>query len=120
MTKSHDRRQCSDARPILGEEVVDYLHLPVVVRIAYRLVAIARNFPMSIGDGRLDWMGMQVAPRLGMDKPHDVTIFEILDIAVIVVGCVPDFFDIPLVIGVLVVVAGDLLLPRTARVGLDM
>lgn len=114
MPEPDPRRQTMDPLhvPLLSpHRIIHHLDHPVIVRVPDRRVPIARNLIVHFRDGRDDRVGMEVSPCSSMDESDDIPIFEKLDGTGRVdrVG-LPGGRDEPLVVVVLVVVAGDLLL----------
>ena len=84
-------------------------------------VAIRRDFIVTLGDGCRNGVGVQVAPGLGMDQAQHMVVRNVFER---LFGVVKRFRSIwiekPIVIGVFVMVASDLLLLRTFGIGLNV
>jgi hypothetical protein len=115
--------QSAQLRVIPGRVgIVDDFDLPVILGVSNSKVAVARNFPVSLGDGSSDLVRVEVAAGLSVDKTNDVAVANVSDLLVlgIVIGRLSVGVEEPVVVGVLVVVASNLLLSGALRVGLDM
>lgn len=124
MPKPQPRRQRMDLleMPLRSPlHIVHDLHDPIIVKIADRSISVRGHFVIELRDGRDDVVRVQVAGGGGMDETDDVAIFEEADLALgIDGGFVPFRGDDPVVVAVLVVVAGHLLLVRTDGISLDV
>jgi hypothetical protein len=115
------RGQGADLAPVAGRGVADNLNLPVVLIVTDSSVAVARNLPLRLGDGRGDLVRMQVAAGLGVEQTDGLAISDEARIGFGVIGGIVTVrVKEPVVVGVLVVVAGHLLLARAVGVGLDV
>ena len=102
-------------------KVINDFDNPVVLLVADGRVAIARDFVVQLRDGRRDGVRVQVAGGRGVLEPDRVAVLEEAERAVRVVrSLIPAGHHNPLVVLVLVVVAGHLLLLGADRVGLDV
>ena len=84
-------------------------------------IAITRNFIISFGDRSSDLMRMKVTSCLSVYESDDVFVSNISQRSFwIIFWGAPVRIEEPIVVGVLVMVASDLLLARTLRIGLNM
>lgn len=120
--EAESRGQSADSAAVPGCNVSDNLNLPVIFFIADSKVAVGRDFLVALGHWRSDVVGVQVTSGLGVDQTDDGTVADeskIRGLGVVVrlpaVG-----IEEPVVVGILVMVASDLLLLRTFRVCLDV
>lgn len=113
--------QSADLGVIARRSVVDNLDNPVVLGVADGGVAVARNFVVGLGDGSGDRVRVQVTASLGVDQTNDIAVANILKGSVgIELGLVTVGVEEPVVVGILVVVASDLLLLRALGECLNM
>jgi len=113
--------QGADLAPVPGRGVADNLNLPVVLVVANRRVTVAGNLPLRLGDGRGDLVRVQVAAGLGVEQTDDLAVGDETGIGLGVIGGgVAVGIEEPVVVGIFVVVACDLLLGRTLGVRLDV
>ena len=113
--------QSADLGVIARRSVVDNLDNPVVLGVADSGVAVARNFVVGLGDGSGDRVRVQVTASLGVDQTNDIAVANILKRSVgIELGLVTVGVEEPVVVGILVVVASDLLLLRALGERLNM
>lgn len=94
----------------------------MILGVADGEVAVAGNFPVSLGHRGSDLVRVEVAAGLCVDETDDIAVADVLDLGVfgVVVRLVPVRVEEPVVVGILVVVASDLLLSRALGVGLDV
>lgn len=119
MSQSERGGQGSDPAAVPGCNVSHNLYLPVVFVVAYRQVAVTGYLLVSLGNRRRNVVGMQVAAGLSMNQTDDLAVSNearLLILVVIVVAAVR--VEEPVVVGILVVVAGNLLLARAVRIRL--
>ena len=101
--------------------IIDNFDSPVVLGIANGGVSVRRHLPVSLGDRGLDRVRVQVATGLGVNKADDISIADEAEgIFKIVLGLMTVWVEEPLVVGILVVVAGDLLLAGAFGVRLNV
>mgnify|MGYP005989195533 CR=1 FL=1 len=114
--------QSADSASVAGGGVTENLNLPVVLVVTNGQVTVARNFLVGLGYRGSDFVGVQVAASLGVEQTdgravtNEAKFFRLG--VVVLLGAVG--VDEPVVVGVLVVVAGNLLLLRTVGVGLNV
>lgn len=93
----------------------------MVLTITNSRVAVAGHFPVALGDGGSNRVGVEVAASLSVDEADSVTISGETQLAFGVIGGVAAVgIEEPVVVGVLVVVAGNLLLRRALGISLVM
>lgn len=121
MPQAECRCQGANSAAITGGDITNDLNSPVVLVVTNSQVAVAGDFLVGLGHGSSDLVGVKVAAGLGVDKTDRLAVanesgrgFGVV-VRVRTVGV-----EEPVVVGILVVVAGDLLLSRALRVGLDV
>jgi hypothetical protein len=69
-------RSCQGANlaTVSGGNIADDLDLPVILLIANSQVTVGRDLLVCLGDGRRDFVRVQVAAGLGMDQTDDVSV----------------------------------------------
>jgi len=94
----------------------------VILGVSDSKVTVARNFPVGLGDGSSNLVRVEVAAGLSVDKTNDVAVADVSDLLVlgVVVGRLSVGVEEPVVVGVLVVVASNLLLSGALWVGLNV
>lgn len=118
---SRQRMNPLDVLLLALSRIVHDLDDPVVVRVSDGSVPVARDLVVELGDGSGDGMGVEVSSCRSVDESNDVVVLEEANVAGVGDGLgFPGRSDDPLVVVVLVVVAGDLLLVRSDGVGLDV
>jgi hypothetical protein len=96
---------------VAGGSVADNLDLPVILGIADSHVTVARNFFIALGDGSRDIMRVEVTASLGMKKTNGITVANKSESFGSVIRSLSSVrIDKPVVVGILVVIASDLLL----------
>jgi len=106
---------------IARRSVVNNLNDPVVLGISNGSVAVARNFVVCLGDRSSNRVGVQVAAGLSVDQTNGIAVADKLERSIgIELGLVAVGVEEPVVVGVLVVVASDLLLLRALGEGLNV
>ena len=121
MLKAECRGESADLAAITRGSIPDNLDLPVVLVIANRQVAIARDLLIGLGDRGGDLVRVEVAAGLRVDETDRGSVGDEAwllfgDVLWVVTVRVEE----PIVVGILVVVAGDLLLSRPFGVSLDV
>lgn len=88
------------------------LNCPMVFVIANGHVTVARNFVISLSKRSLNSVGVQVPASLYMNETDNVTIADEAEVWAlrIIFGLLASRVEVPVVIGIFVVIAGDLLL----------
>lgn len=113
--------ECSKFRVISRSGITDDFNNPVILGIAHSDVAVARNLPVRLGDGGGDRVRVQVTASLSVNETDDIAVARV---AQLFLGIVWDLVAVgveePVVVGILVVVASDLLLSRAFGVRLDV
>lgn len=117
--------ECCGQGPDLGlvaaANVLDNLNGPVILVITDSGISITRHFLVRLGDGGGDLVGVEVAASLRVDQTEDIAIGNVLERSLrVVLWLVAVGIEPPLVVGIFVVVAGNLLLARAIGVGLDV
>lgn len=124
MAEPHAGRQRVDPLdlvPLPLLQVINHLDDPVILVISDSFVTVARYLVVELGYRCWDGMRVEVASRRVVLEPDNVAILKELDGCLRVVdGLVPARQNDPLIVVVLVMVAGDLLLARTGRISLYM
>jgi hypothetical protein len=106
---------------VARRSVVNDLNLPVILGVSDCGVAVAGNFVVGLGDGSSDGVRVQVAASLSVDQTNDIVVADKLERSLgIEFGLVAVGVEEPVVVGVLVVVASDLLLLRALGEGLNV
>lgn len=114
-------RQGSNSAAVVRRNIADNLDLPVVLIVTNSQVAITRNFLISLGDGGGNVVRVQVATSLCVDEANNISIAKEAGFCVlVVVGVTAVRVEEPVVVGILVVVAGNLLLVGALGICLDM
>ena len=84
-------------------------------------VTVAGYFPVSLCNGSIDLVRVQVAAGLSVNQTNLVAVSREAEVLIrTVIRLVAVGVEEPVVVGILVVVAGDLLLLRALGVGLMM
>lgn len=112
-------------RPELGvvprSSVAYDLNNPMVLGVTNSCVAVARNFPITLCNRGSDLVRVEVTASLGVDQTNNVTVARVAELLFrIVFDLVAVGVEEPVVVGILVVVASDLLLGRALGVCLDV
>jgi hypothetical protein len=93
----------------------------MVFRVSDSRVAVARNFVVSLGDWSSNLMGVQIAASLSVNHADDIAVANELERRFCIkLRLVSVRVEEPVVVGVFVVVAGDLLLLGAFWVGLNV
>ena len=117
--------ECSCERPkfrvISRSGITNDFNNPVILGVAHSDVAVARNLQVCLGDRGGDRVRVQVTTSLSVNETDDIAVARV---AQLFLGIVWDLVAVgieePVVVGILVVVASDLLLSRAFRVRLDV
>jgi hypothetical protein len=112
-------------RPELGvvprSSVAYDLNNPMVLSVTNGCVAVTRNFPITLCNRGSDLVRVEVTASLGVDQTNNVTVARVAELLLrIVLDLVAVGVEEPVVVGILVVVASDLLLGRALGVCLDV
>lgn len=107
---------------VLAGGVRDDFDGPVIFVITDSHISVTRHFVVCLCDRSLNSVGVQIPAGLCMDKTDDVTMANIAEIwgLRIIIGLIASRGEEPVVVGVLMVVAGDLLLSRALGICLDV
>lgn len=106
---------------IARRSVVNDLDDPVVLGVSDGGVAVARNFVVCLGDRSSDGVRVQVAASLGVDQTNDIAVANKLEGSLgVEFGLVAVGVEEPVVVGILMVIASNLLLLRALGEGLDV
>jgi hypothetical protein len=102
--------------------IVYDLDLPVILSISDGKVAVTGNFMVSLGDRSGDLVRVEVATSLRVNETDDIAVANVSDFLGlgIIVRLLSVGVEKPVVVGILVVVASDLLLRRALGVGLHV
>ena len=121
MSESECRGQSSDTGAVGRGGIADHLDLPVVLLVTNGSVAVARYFPVSLGNWGGNSVRVEVSTGLGVEESNDLLVCDeaqrCFGIKLRLTAVRPEE---PVVIGILVVVAGNLLLATAFRVCLDV
>jgi len=121
MPQAEGGGQSSDSATVTGSYIANDLDLPVVLSITDGNVAVAGDFSVGLSDGRGYLVRMKVASSLSVEKTNDIAVTNESEVGLGVIGhIVAVGVEEPVVVRVLVVVAGNLLLTRAVGIGLDM
>jgi len=103
--------QGADLRIIPRGSIPHNFDLPVILGITHSSISIARDFPVSLGNGSGDLMRMKVTASLSMNQTNDITISgEAEGLFRLVVGFMAVGVEEPVIVSIFVVIASDLLL----------
>lgn len=121
MLQAEGRGERADLAAVARRGVADDLNLPVVLLVSDRQVAIAGDFLVRLGDRGADLVRVKVTAGLHVNQADRLAV---TDKAGLSFGVEVDISAVgveePVVVGILVVVAGDLLLARSLGVRLDV
>jgi hypothetical protein len=121
MLETESGGESSDLATVTRGRVANNLDLPVVLFVTNSQVTVAGNLLVASCDGSSNVVGVQVAPGLSMDKSNNRVVANESEIALGAVVLLPTVrVKEPVVVSVLVVVASNLLLLGTLRIGLDV
>ena len=121
MTEAERSRKSTDSGVVFGRNIIDNFNSPVVLVVADSGISVTRNFPVGLRERSFDSMRVKIAPSLGMEETNframaNESRFGLGVIRLILaVGK-----EKPVVVGVLMVIASDLLLTRSIGVSLDV
>lgn len=120
--KAEGGRESADSAAIAGCRISDDLNAPVVLVITNSEVTIAGHFAVRLGDGGIDLVRVQVAASLGVNETNDGSITNESEVGGlgVVIGFEAVGVKEPVVVGILVVVASNLLLARALGIGLNV
>lgn len=111
--QSERRSKRPDIAVVTGSSVINDLDLPVVLVIADSQIAIARYLLVGLRHRGRDLVGVEVAASLGVDQADVVAIADESGFSLSVIVLITAVgVEEPFVVGVLVVVASNLLLGR--------
>lgn len=121
MLQSECRGQGAKLGVISGCGIVNNLNHPVVLGVTDGGVSITRDFPVCLGHGSGDLVRVQVAAGLSVDETENLTITNVFD-RVVEIKLLLEAVRVeePVVVRILVVVAGDLLLTGSFGICLDV
>ena len=92
-------------------DIIDDLHSPVVLSVSNGRVTIARYFMIQLRNRCRNWMRVKIARRGDVIQADDVTVLEeSYGTFRIIRRFIPTWGNEPIVILILIVIAGDLLL----------
>jgi hypothetical protein len=121
MLETESSGKGSDLAAIPRSRIADNLNLPVVLVVTNSQVTVAGNFLVASGHRGSDVVRVQIAASLGVDKSNDGVVTNESEVTLRVVVLLSAVgVEEPVVVGVLVVVAGNLLLLGTLGVGLNV
>jgi hypothetical protein len=84
-------------------------------------ITVAGDFVVSLRDGRRHLVGVKIPPCLNMQQSDHCLIGYISDRAILIkLGLISVGVEEPIIVGIFVVVASDLLLGRPFRISLDV
>lgn len=121
MLETESSSKSPDLAAVTRSRITNNLNLPVVLVVTNSQVTVAGNFLMASGYRGSDVMRVQVAASLSVNKSNDgvVTNESQITLGVVVLLSAVGVEE-PVVVGVLVVVASNLLLLGTLGVGLNV
>jgi hypothetical protein len=114
-------RQCAELGVVTRRGIIDNLDLPVVLLVTNCDVTVTRDFVVTLGNRSSDLMRVQVASSLCVEHANNSLVTHKsngvfwVEFRFVAVG-----IEEPVVIGVLVMVASDLLLHRSLWVCLNV
>lgn len=121
MLETESSGKSPDLATVARSRITNNLNLPVVLVVTNSQVTVAGNFLVASGDRGSDIVRVQVAASLSVDKSNDGVVTNESEITLRVVVLLSAVgVEEPVVVGVLVVVASNLLLLGTLRVGLNV
>lgn len=121
MLETEGSGEGADLAAVTRGRVADDLNLPVVLIVTNSQVTVTGNLLVASRDGGSDIMGVKVAASLSVDQSDNRVVANESEIALgVVVLLAAVGVEEPVVVGVFVVVASNLLLLGTLRVGLDV
>lgn len=121
MLQAKCRSQSPDLAPIPRSSIADNLNLPVILFITNSGISVRRNLPIGLGEGSGNLVRVKVAASLGMEETDSGAITnEAGLLGSIILGIAAVRVEEPVVVGIFVVIASNLLLVRTLRVSLDV
>ena len=114
-------RQGADPASVTRGNIPYDLNLPVVLVVANSEIAVARNLLVRFGNRSRDLVRVKVTARLSVDQADSLAITNESGLCIlIIVGIATVGVEEPIIVSILVVVASNLLLSRTLRIGLHM
>lgn len=121
VSQAESSGQSANTALVARSYIADDLNLPVILVITNGQVAVAGNLLLALRDRSRDIVRVKVASSLRVDQSDDITVSDKSRILLRVeVGLSTGRVKPPLVVGILVVVASDLLLVRAIRISLDV
>jgi hypothetical protein len=107
---------------VSARSILDDLNGPMILVVSNGKVSVTRDFVVSLGNGCRDGVRVKVASGLDVNETDDVTISNKAQVLLIrvVVALMAGRVEEPVVVGVLVVVAGNLLLSGALRKRLNV
>lgn len=114
--------QSPDLAAVTRSSVSDNLNLPVILLVTDSQVTVRRDLLVTTGDGGGNVVRVEVASSLSVDQTDIGAIggeSKVGRLRVVILLTAVRVEE-PVVVGILVVVAGNLLLTRTRRIGLDV
>lgn len=114
--------QSADSTSVSRGNVSDNLNLPVVLFVADSQVTVRGDFLVALGHGGGDVVRVQITASLGVDQTNGGAVANEAEIGGlrVVVGLAAIGIEEPIVVGIFVVIAGDLLLLGTLGVSLNV
>lgn len=111
MLQSESSRQSSYLTSVARCNIFDNLHGPVILLIANGGISITRDFAISLGDRSCNLVGVKISASLRMYQTQNIAICDKLWIGFGIILCLTTVrVKPPLVVGIFVVITGDLLL----------
>jgi hypothetical protein len=122
MSQAEGSGQSAQLRVISRRGIIHNLDFPVILSVSNGKVTVARHLPISLGDRSGDLVRVKVAASLGVNKTDDIAVADVSNLLIlgVVVRLLSVGVEEPVVVGVLVMVAGNLLLGGAFRVGLHV
>lgn len=113
--------QGPDLASVIAGHIPDNFHSPVVLVITDSGVSVTRDLLVALGDWGRDIVGVEVAAGLGVDQSKDVAVSNKLERGLgVELWLLAVRVEPPLVVGIFVMITGDLLLGRAFGVCLDV
>jgi hypothetical protein len=113
--------QGSDSASVTRGGVSDNFDLPVIFLVANGKITVARHFTITLGHGSRHFVGMQVSASLGVDQSNDCSVGDESKVGLFIVFLLATIrVEEPVIVGIFVMITGNLLLCRAFRVGLDV
>lgn len=116
------RGESADSATVSRSSIANDFNLPVVLVVTNSQVTVGRHLIILLPHGGSDRVGVEVATSLGMDQADNGAVTQISELVGlgVIIRLVAVRVKEPIIVGVLVVIAGNLLLLGTFGVSLDV